>query len=193
MILFLFLAVAVRANAQQSCTGVVNNTQGAVVWGPRWCEEFNAPAPGPPDTTVWSFDLGNGGFGNNELETYCGPPGFPGNPGGCPPAFSASTSNAYLDGAGHLVLQAINTGGTWFSARMKTQGLQNFQYGRIEASIKAPSTANEGLWPAFWSMGSDIATNPWPACGETDFMELWSNAIFNGSGTGAIRRQSTRL
>jgi beta-glucanase (GH16 family) len=156
-------AGAGRANAQASCVGVSNDTQGAVTWVPQWCEEFNATAAGPPDTTVWSFDLGNSGFGNNELETYCGPPGYPGNPGNCPTTFYTATSNAYLDGGGsngHLVIQAINSGETWFSGRMKTQGLENFQYGRIEASIQLPDTTNQGLWPAFWSLGSSIGATP---------------------------------
>ena len=108
-ILVLFLAGAVRGNAQASCTGVSPSTTGVVTWNPQWCQEFNATTPGSPDTTVWAFDLGNSGFGNNEIETYCGPPGYSGNPGDCPTTFSTSTSNAYIDGSGHLVLQAINT------------------------------------------------------------------------------------
>jgi len=265
-ILVLFLAGAGRAHAQGAdCTGVSPSTTGSVTWTPQWCEEFNATTAGSPDTTVWSFDLGNGGFGNNEVETYCGPPGYAGNPSNCPTTFSASTSNAYVDGSGHLVIQAINTpntansippslnprmriwmpiamvgflvsilvgpvarrrsrnllcvcalvagltlmgaatwscggssggtpivpppnnGSTWFSARMKTQGLQNFQYGRIEANIQLPDTTNQGLWPAFWSLGSDINTTPWPACGETDFMEVWSTQVNGGPGPAGNR------
>ncbi len=181
-IVILFPAVVQRANAQASCTGVSNDPHGAVTWVPQWCEEFNSATAGPPDTTVWSFDLGNSGFGNNELETYCGPPGYSGNPSTCPTTFSTTTSNAYVDGSGHLVIQAINNGGNWFSGRMKTQGLQNFQYGRIEASIQLPDTTNQGLWPAFWSLGSNINTTPWPACGEVDFMEDWSPQVLNGPG-----------
>jgi beta-glucanase (GH16 family) len=186
-ITILFLAAAVRADAQASCAGVSNDPQGAVTWVPQWCEEFNATTAGPPDTTVWAFDLGNGGFGNNELETYCGPPGYAGNPSTCPTTFSPTTSNAYVDGGGHLVIQAISNGGTWFSGRMKTQGLENFQYGRIEASIQLPDTTNQGLWPAFWSLGSDINTTPWPACGEVDFMEVWSPQVLSGPGPGGNR------
>lgn len=264
-IVVLFFVGTGRAHAQASCSGVSNDPQGAVTWTPQWCEEFNAATAGPPDTTVWAFDLGNGGFGNNEIETYCGPPGYSGNPSNCPTTFSASTSNAYLDGSGHLVIQAIDTpnsansippplfsnprthiwlpvamvaflacvvaapvarrrsytrlyactlvsgltligaatwscgggssstspppppGSTWFSARMKTEGLQNFQYGRIEASIQLPDTTNQGLWPAFWSLGSDINTSPWPACGETDFMEVWSTQVDGGPGPGGNR------
>jgi beta-glucanase (GH16 family) len=265
-IVVLFLVGAGRAHAQ-GCDGVSPSTTGAVTWNPQWCQEFNATTPGSPDTTVWAFDLGNSGFGNNEIETYCGPPGYSGNPGDCPTTFSTSTSNAYIDGSGHLVLQAINTpnsansnpppsvfnpktrtwlpvaivgflvsvvvapvarrrnhtplyacalvstltligaatwscgggssgsstttppppGSTWFSARLKTEGLEKFQYGRIEASIQLPDTTNQGLWPAFWSLGNDINTTPWPACGETDFMEVWSTQVDSGPGPGGNR------
>lgn len=169
----------------QGCSGVSSSAMGSVTWNPQWCQEFTDTTVGPPDSTVWSFDLGNSGFGNNEIETYCGPPGYSGNPSNCPSAFSAATSNAYVDGAGHLVIQVINSGGNWYSARMKTQGLQNFQYGRIEASIQIPDTTNPGLWPAFWSLGSNISTVPWPACGEVDFMENWSPQVNNGPGPAA--------
>ncbi|MGA6985702.1 MAG: glycoside hydrolase family 16 protein [Terriglobales bacterium] len=185
LIVVLFLVGAGRAHAQASCNGVPNNPQGAVTWVPQWCEEFNAGTPGSPDTTVWAFGLGNNnGWGNNELEVYCGPPGYAGNPSGCPSTFSTSTSNAYLDGNGHLVIQAINNNGTWYSARMNTQSLENFQYGRIEASIQLPDTTNQGLWPAYWSLGTDINMTPWPACGETDYMENWSPQVDNGPGPG---------
>ena len=185
-ILLLFGAGVLQSHAQ-GCSGVPSNTTGFVTWTPQWCQEFSATTPAPPDTTVWAFDLGNSGFGNSEIETYCGPPGYKGNPSNCPTTFSTSTSNAYIDGNGHLVLQAINSGGTWFSGRMKTQGLVNLQYGRIEASIHLPDTTNQGLWPAFWSLGSDINTTPWPACGETDVMEVWSPSVLNGPGPDGNR------
>ena len=180
-VVILSLAGAARAGAQ-GCAGVPVSTAGTVTWTAQWCQEFNATVPGPPDITVWSFDLGNSGFGNNEVETYCGPPGTQNNPASCPTAFSTSTANAYVDGSGHLVIQAIDNGGAWTSARMKTQGLEDFQYGRIEASIRLPDTTNQGLWPAFWTLGSDINTTPWPMCGETDILEVWAQAVHNGPG-----------
>jgi beta-glucanase (GH16 family) len=186
MIAFAWLASAERASAQ-GCTGVSNSTTGAVTWTPQWCQEFNATTVSSPDTTVWKFDLGNnGGWGNNEVEVYCGPPGYMNNPPQCPTMLTSTTATVYLDGSGHLVIQPRNNG-TWISTRMLTEGIKNFQYGRIEASLQLPDTTNQGLWPAFWSLGSSIAAVPpvpWPACGEADFMENWSPQVFNGPGTG---------
>jgi beta-glucanase (GH16 family) len=168
------------------CSGVPDSTVGSVKWTPALCQEFNGPL-GPPDTTAWNFDLGNGGFGNNEIETYCGPPGYANNPSQCPTSFSVSTANSYVDGKGHLVIQVINSAGTWYSARLKTQSLQNFLYGRIEASIQLPDTTNPGLWPAFWWLGSSSPTTPWPNCGEADIMENWSPSVLNGPGPAQNR------
>jgi beta-glucanase (GH16 family) len=184
-VVILFLAGAGRSHAQ-GCAGVSTSTTGTVTWTAQWCQEFNAAAVSSPDTTVWKFDLGNNnGWGNNEVEVYCGPPGYAGNPSQCPTMLSSSLDTVYIDGNGHLVIQPINNGGTWISTRMNTEGIKNFQYGRIEASLQLPDTTNPGLWPAFWSLGSSIATGtPWPNCGESDFMENWSPQVLNGPGPG---------
>jgi beta-glucanase (GH16 family) len=55
------------------------------------------------------------------------------------------------------------------SGRLKTQGLFSFMYGRIEARMQLPET--QGMWPAFWMLGNNIATINSPACGELDLME----------------------
>src|SRR4029077_3246851 len=185
-ILFLSLACGSPANAE-GCTRVSPRTTGAVTWTPAFCQEFSGAALSPIDTTVWSFDLGDGcpnncKWGNNEAEIYCGPPGYTGNPTICPNNLSTS-NNAYIDGSGNLVMQAINNGGTWLSTRMKTQGIENFTYGRIEANIQLPDTTSQGLWPAFWSLGTNITTVGWPTCGEDDYMEVWSPSL-GGAGTG---------
>jgi beta-glucanase (GH16 family)/outer membrane biogenesis lipoprotein LolB len=165
-----------------NCSGVSNITVGSTTYTPQWCQEFNGAA-GSPDTTVWNFDLGNnGGWGNGEVEVYCGPPGYAGNPSQCPTTFSTSTAPVYIDGNGHLVIQPINVGGTWISGRMNTEGIQNFTYGILVASIQLPNTTDQGLWPAFWTLGSNITTVPWPTCGEADIMENWSPQVDGGAG-----------
>jgi beta-glucanase (GH16 family) len=165
-----------------SCAGVSNITVNGTTYVPQWCQEFNGSA-GSPDTSVWKFDLGNNnGWGNGEVEVYCGPPGYAGNPSQCPTTFSTSTAPVYIDGGGHLAIQPRNVNGTWISGRMNTQGKQNFQFGILEASIQLPNTTNQGLWPAFWTLGSNIGTVGWPTCGEADIMENWSPQVHNGAG-----------
>jgi beta-glucanase (GH16 family)/uncharacterized protein involved in high-affinity Fe2+ transport len=179
-----YFTFATGGGGTGACSGVANITIGSTTYVPQWCQEFNG-AVGSPDTTVWNFDLGNNsGWGNNEVEVYCGPPGYSGNPSQCPTTFSTSTAPVYIDGNGHLVIQPIDVGGTWISGRMQTEGKQNFTYGVFEASIQLPNTTNQGLWPAFWTLGSDITTVAWPGCGEADIMENWSTQVDSGPGPG---------
>jgi len=112
-----------------------------------------------------------------------------GAPVGCPVGFSTATNTEYVDSSGHLVIQAYNLNfgnlgvGTWYSARIKSELIQNFKYGRIESSMELPNTTNQGLWPSFRSLGTSIDTGvPFPACGEADFMEVWSPQVSSGPG-----------
>ncbi|MEA5112295.1 Beta-glucanase [bioreactor metagenome] len=124
-------------------------------WQITWSDEFNGLAGQSPDASKWTFDLGTGqdGWGNSELQSYTNSP-----------------ANISLDDEGNLVITAINEGNRFTSARIKTQGLFAQQYGRFEARIKTPY--GPGIWPAFWMLGENIETEPWPACGEIDIMEL---------------------
>ncbi|MGA8028806.1 MAG: family 16 glycosylhydrolase [Bryobacteraceae bacterium] len=135
----------------------------AQTWVLMWHDEFNGPANSYPDPSKWTYDVGGGGWGNDELETYCAPGS---NDAPCNSAYP----NAFMDGNGNLVIRArMDSSGNWTSARLKTQGLFSFQYGRIEARIKL--TVGDGLWPAFWMLGNDFGPVPWPNCGEDDIME----------------------
>jgi beta-glucanase (GH16 family) len=122
-------------------------------WTLVWADEFSGPANSLPDPTKWAYDTGGGGWGNHELEEYV-----------------RDQSNVFLDGEGHLVIRAIRSGSARYtSARLKTLGLFEFRYGRVEARIKVPDA--QGIWPAFWMLGKDIAEVGWPGCGEIDVME----------------------
>ena len=128
-----------------------------------WSDEFNAAAGTYPDSTKWTYDTGNSGFGNPEIEDYC-------TPGSSAAPCVASQPNAYQDGNGNLVIQARkDSSGNWTSARLKTQGKYQFTYGRIEARMKLP--VGDGFWPAFWMLGANINSVGWPQCGEDDIME----------------------
>src|SRR5664279_5679177 len=119
----------------------------------EWADEFDGPANSAPDRAKWTRDLGQSGWGNKELEKY-----------------TNSTDNAFLDGAGHLVIQAIRTPeGGYTSARLKTQGLAAFTYGKIEARIQIPY--GQRLGPAVWMLVDDRGAKGRPRCGESDIME----------------------
>ncbi|MBN1411872.1 MAG: glycoside hydrolase family 16 protein [Spirochaetales bacterium] len=111
--------------------------------GLLWADEFDGS--GLP---AWNFDLGGGGWGNSELQTY-----------------TNSTANIYKSG-GILNIVGLNSGG-YTSARIKSPYSRT--YGKIEARIKCPM--GQGLWPAFWMLGNNINQVSWPACGEIDIME----------------------
>ena len=146
----------------------------APAWTLAWSDEFNAAAGTLPDRAKWTADTGATGFGNQELEHYCAP-GAVTAP--CDPA----RPNAAQDGNGSLVISAQRTAsGTWTSARLKTAGLAQFQFGRIEARIRMPT--GKGLWPAFWALGANIDSIGWPRCGEIDIMENVQADVPGGLG-----------
>jgi beta-glucanase (GH16 family) len=134
----------------------------ASIGGLTWSDDFDGAAGSPPDASKWAHETGGSGWGNNELEYY-----------------TDSTSNAALDGNGHLVITARqeNPAGynCWYgscqytSARLNTAGEFTQQYGRFEARIQIPR--GQGLWPAFWLLGDNIGSAGWPQCGEIDAME----------------------
>ncbi|WP_299213417.1 carbohydrate-binding protein [uncultured Aquimarina sp.] len=118
-------------------------------WNLVWQDEFTNQI-----SSDWVFETGRGssGWGNNELQYY-------------------RRENATVEN-GQLIITARKEnfeGANYTSARMKTQGKRNFKYGKIEARIALPM--GQGLWPAFWMLGSNISSVGWPACGEIDVME----------------------
>lgn len=169
-------AISHRASAQ---CGTAPQT-GNITWTTSWCDEFNGTASSPISSSNWTYDTGAGGWGNNELETYCAPTS---NTSPC----NSNNPNARIDGSGHLAIQVYSVGSAYTSARLKTQGLQSFHAGRIEASLQMPSHA--GLWPAFWMLGSQRRVS-WPTVGESDIMENWPTTS-NIAGPGATGNRST--
>lgn len=124
-----------------------------------WSEEFNAN--GAPEPGTWSYDIGhNNGWGNYELQTYTDDP-----------------SNVVVDG-GVLKIRAQRDGNQFTSARVKTEDKVSFTYGVLEAWIKVPDM-EAGLWPAFWTMGSNFYTVGWPKSGEIDIMEMGQGKAIN--------------
>ncbi len=131
-----------------------------------WSDEFSnsGTANAQPNPLVWTYETGNNsGWGNSELENYCA---WGSNTSPCN---SANPNSFVAPGGGLNIVAEQPSTGVYTSARMKTQGLFSFMYGRIEAKIWVPES--QGMWPAFWALGSNITADPWPACGELDIME----------------------
>jgi beta-glucanase (GH16 family) len=134
---------------------------GTLVWSQEFANASGAPAG--PDASVWTYDVGDGGWGNAELEDYCA---WNSNLAPC----STAAPNAYVgvDGYLHIVAEQPSPG-VYTSARLKTQGLFSFRYGRFEVRAQVPEA--QGYWPAAWLLGNDFANVGWPACGEMDVQE----------------------
>jgi len=114
-----------------------------------WSDEFDDTDINPQN---WTYDLGANGWGNQELQNY-----------------TSNSDNSYVAN-GNLMIVAKEQGTGYTSARMKSIGLQEFQYGRIDVRAILPS--GQGIWPAIWMLGHDFGSVGWPACGEIDIMEL---------------------
>ena len=116
-----------------------------------WSDEFDGTTL---NTKVWNVESNGNGGGNNELQYY-----LPGN--------------VKVTG-GNLVITAKKESygsKSFTSGRINSMGKVAFKHGKVEARIKLPKTAN-GLWPAFWLMGNDMADGVnWPYCGEIDVLE----------------------
>jgi beta-glucanase (GH16 family) len=64
-------------------------------------------------------------------------------------------------------------GAAYTSARIKSENLYEFTYGRVEIRAKLPSAG--GTWPALWTLGANFDSVGWPASGEMDIMEHVGN------------------
>jgi beta-glucanase (GH16 family) len=185
------VASNLTVNAMATASGDTNSTVTSKAFSPNipsgtlvWSDEFSnsTSANAQPNPSTWTYDTGAGGWGNDELEDYCG---WNSSASPC----SAANPNAYVgtDGYLHIVAEQPSPG-VYTSARMKTEGLFSFQYGRIEFRAQLPEA--QGFWPANWLLGNSIATANWPACGEMDVLERvnaagspdWNMGSIHGTG-----------
>lgn len=125
-----------------------------------WTDEFDGNAI---NYDWWTHELGAGGWGNNELQTYTNSP--------------ANSSVA----DGKLKIVARSDYGNYTSARLVTKGKKEFTYGRIDIRAKMPF--GQGIWPALWMLGGNISQVGWPKCGEIDIMEYLGQDVKKVYGT----------
>lgn len=154
MLCFLLLPAFHIASAQGATQAPTDHAGWTLVWN----DEFNGPNGSAPDPKHWHVIEAGNGFGNDELEYY-----------------TARSKNVVLQD-GNLLITARREGWRgadgvrhYTSARLESKGLFDVQYGRVEARMKTP--AGQGIWPAFWMLGSNIDAVGWPDCGEIDVME----------------------
>jgi beta-glucanase (GH16 family) len=125
------------------------------------------------DKNFWNIEVNGEGGGNNEVQYYR--------------AENVSLGKEPVTNSSCLILTAKKEafgGKQATSGRINTSGKKSFQYGKIEARIKLPPTAN-GLWPAFWLLGENFASIGWPDCAEIDVLEM-------GSAEGIANRTQDR-
>lgn len=123
-----------------------------------WQDLFDA---GQLNNDRWTIEVNGDGGGNSELQYYTDRAenvrvGDDGNGNGC------------------LIITARReeySGRHFTSGRLISNNKVTFTHGKLEAAIRFPRTEG-GLWPAFWTMGSDITEVGWPRCGETDIVEM---------------------
>jgi len=125
-----------------------------------WSDEFNETSI---DLQNWTYDLAPSGWGNQELQNY-----------------TSNDENSYVSN-GNLFIVAKEEGIHYTSARMKSIGLQEFQYGRID--VRAILPFGQGIWPAIWMLGANFPNSGWPSCGEIDIMELLGSSPSTVHGT----------
>lgn len=129
----------------------------------EWADEFNSSEI---NANNWGYDTGGNGWGNQELQNY-----------------TNRRDNSFISD-GKLVIEAVAEsfgGNNYTSARLLSKGKKDFLWGRIDIRAKAPT--GKGIWPALWSLGSNITQKNWPACGEIDIMEIIGKEPNNLYGT----------
>ncbi|MBN2366703.1 MAG: glycosyl hydrolase family protein [Calditrichaeota bacterium] len=144
---------------------LVQNMEGSE-WKLVWADEFEGQ--GLPDTSKWTFDIGNWGWGNNEPQFYT----------------EYRIENARQEN-GHLIIEARKNdmGQPWTSARLTTRGKISFIYGKIEFRGRVPS--GDGTWAAGWLLGDAYRDEiSWPYCGEIDVLECVGREIDDQTGDG---------
>lgn len=157
-----------------------------------WNDEFNTN--GRPNPLNWKYETGF--VRNQELQWY--------------QASNASCINGVLliEGRREKVPNPAfkDSSANWklkrqyaeyTSASLKTQGLQQWQYGRVE--VRARIDTAMGSWPAIWTLG---ISGRWPLNGEVDMMEFYrvgntptllANIAWGANEKGAVAWNSKKI
>ena len=131
-------------------------------WTLFWGDEFDGEAGTPVDGARWLHEVGSFGADHRELQYYTDRP-----------------ENSYIDGKSNLAIVAREGNPAnldchygkclYTSARLTTRERMLFKHGRVEARIQLPR--GQGIWPAFWMVGSQHDKGDLAVSGEIDIME----------------------
>lgn len=136
-------------------------------WELVWGDEFDYS--GLPDPTKWSYE--EGFIRNNENQYYTR-------------ARSENVSvkdgiltitgrkeqyrnAAYKPGSDNW--KTKDEFASYTSACLHTKSTFTFTYGKVEVKARLPK--GKGVWPAIWTLGSNVYEVDWPTSGEIDIME----------------------
>ena len=148
--------VALLVSSALALTAQTEPPSAKAQWTLTWSDEFTDPQL---DNSKWVYDIGGGKWGNQELEYYTD----------LPQNVSVQDGKLAITARQEKHTATNKTIWNFTSGRIKTLGKFTQTYGRFEARIKVPF--GQGIWPAFWMLGEDIAQVDWPNCGEIDIME----------------------
>ncbi|MBN1985052.1 MAG: glycoside hydrolase family 16 protein [Prolixibacteraceae bacterium] len=149
-VLTLLIFVLSGFNSEQIKSGEAQTQNSQKEYQLVWQDEFNYE--GEPSPQKWNYDIGDHGWGNNELQNY-----------------TDSRANSFVKD-GVLTIRALkNNENHWTSARLVTKGKGDWLYGRFEVKAKLP--AGTGTWPAIWMLPTNWKYGNWPKSGEIDIME----------------------
>lgn len=149
-----------KAGKKKIASAQFSSVANIKTWKLAWSDEFNASSL---DTSIWKYETGGHGWGNDELQYY------------------TDGDNVKL-ADGNLVIiprAKYNTTTGKFSnitsTRINTKGTKEVKYGKIE--IRAKGTKAKGTWAAGWMLGANISTVGWPVCGEIDIVEVMNGGV----------------
>lgn len=156
-VLFLCVFIFSCDKAEPNGDNIDPNIEIPEGWSLLWNDEFSDDSI---DQTKWTYDIGGGGWGNNELQYY-----------------TDDEENAYVeDGALHIAARFHPAGigesnniRYYSSSRMKTLNRGDWKYVRID--VRAKLAIGQGIWPAIWMLPSEWKYGGWPNSGEIDIME----------------------
>ena len=143
--------------------------RGADDWKLIWSDEFSTN--GPPDPANWNFERGF--VRNNELQWYQPENAFCTNGLLIIEARREHKPNPLYD-TNSASWRASRPWIDYTSASLTTRRLREFKYGKFE--MRAQIDTRLGSWPAFWTLGATPRLG-WPACGEVDIMEYYTNVV----------------